>query len=319
MRAFVLRRVGEVAVIEKPVPEPGPTDVVVRTTAAMVCTTDVHTMRGAMPVAPDVTLGHEAVGVVHALGSAVEGLAEGQRVAVAGITPCFPCDSCQRGFSSQCQGRMLGGARFTTRRDGNLAEYFLVNNAEANLAPIPASLSDHQALYATDMLSTGFVAAEHAELALGETVAVFAQGAVGLSATIGCGLLGAGLIIAVESVPARQELARRFGADLIVDHTQGDPVARIMELTDGQGVDAAIEALGTPQTWEAAFRVTKPGGRISNVGYHGEVHEPLQIPLEPFGYGMSDKQVYAGFNRGGRGGSGESSGCWKTGRSTPRR
>ncbi|MFJ6790008.1 zinc-binding dehydrogenase [Streptomyces angustmyceticus] len=292
---------GEVGVIGKPVPVPGPTDVVVRTTAAMVCTSDVHTMRGAIPVAPDVTLGHEAVGVVHALGSAVEGLVVGERVAVGGVTPCFQCESCQRGFSSQCQGRMLGGARFTTQRDGNLAEYFLVNNAQANLAPIPASLSDHQALYATDMLSTGFVAAEHAELALGETVAIFAQGAVGLSATIGCRLRGAGLIIAVESVPARQELARRFGADLIVDHTRCDPVERIMELTDGQGVDAAIEALGTPQTWEAAFRVTKPGGRISNVGYHGEVPEPLRIPLGPFGHGMSDKQVYAGFNRGGRG------------------
>ncbi|MET8325605.1 alcohol dehydrogenase catalytic domain-containing protein [Streptomyces sp. NPDC005181] len=301
MRAFVLRKVGEVGVIDKPVPEPGPNDAVVRTTAAMVCTTDVHTMKGAIPVAPDVTLGHEAVGVVHALGSAVEGLVEGQRVAVAGVTPCFRCDFCQRGFSSQCLGRMLGGAQFTNQRDGNMAQYFLVNDAQANLAPIPETLSDHQALYATDMLNTGFLAAEHAELELGETVAIFAQGAVGLSATIGCRLRGAGLIIAVESVPARQELARRFGADLIVDYTQCDPVERILELTDGQGVDAAIEALGTPGTWEATFRVTKPGGRISNVGYHGEVPEPLKIPLEPFGYGMSDKKVYGGLNRGGNG------------------
>lgn len=301
MRAFVLRKAGEVGVVDKPVPEPGPNDVVVRTTAALVCTTDVHTMRGVIPVAPNVTLGHEAVGVVHALGSAVEGLSEGQRVAAAGITPCFQCDSCQRGFSSQCHGQMLGGAQFTTRRDGNLAQYFLVNNAQANLAPIPDGLPDHNALYATDMLSTGFVAAEHAELELGETVAIFAQGAVGLSATIGCRLRGAGLIIAVESVPVRQQLALRFGADVIVDFTRCDPVKRILELTDGQGVDAAIEALGTPQTWEASFRVTKPGGRISNVGYHGEAPEPLRIPLEPFGYGMSDKQVYGGLNRGGRG------------------
>ena len=89
-------------------------------------------------------------------------------------------------------------------------------------------------------------------------------------------MLGAGLIIAVESVPKRQELVRRFGADVIVDHTQGDPVEQIMKATDGEGVDAAIEALGSPRTWEAAFRVTKPGGRISSVGYHGETrHEPL--------------------------------------------
>ncbi|MGW3826487.1 zinc-binding dehydrogenase [Streptomyces sp. NPDC005071] len=300
MRAFVLRGIGEVQIVDKAIPEPGPNDAVVRTTAAMVCTTDVHTKRGAMPVAPDVTLGHEAVGVVHALGEAVDGLHEGQRVAVSGVTPCFQCETCQRGFTSQCGGVILGAAQFTTRGDGNMAEYFLVGHAGANLAPIPDGLSDHQALYATDMLSTGFVAAEHAELDFGETVAVFAQGAVGLSATIGCRLRGAGLIIAVETLPPRQELARRFGADVVVDHTRCDPVARIMELTDGHGVDAAIEALGSRQTWEAAFRVTKPGGRISNVGYHGEDPEPLEIPLEPFGYGMSDKQVYAGLNRGGR-------------------
>jgi isopropanol dehydrogenase (NADP+) len=300
MRAFVLRKVGEVGVVEKPVPEPGPNEAVVRTTAAMVCTSDVHTMKGAIPVAPDVTLGHEAVGVVHALGSAVEGLGVGQRVAVGGVTPCFHCEYCQRGFSSQCGGRMMGGAVFTVQADGNMAEYFVVRNAQANLAPIPETLGDHQALYATDMLSTGFVAAEHAELEFGETVAIFAQGAVGLSATIGCRLRGAGLVIAVESIPRRQELARNFGADVIVDHTQHDPVRRILELTDGQGVDAAIEALGTPRTWEATFRVTKPGGRISNVGYHGDVPEPLKIPLEPFGYGMSDKQIYGGLNRGGR-------------------
>ncbi|MEU4493959.1 alcohol dehydrogenase catalytic domain-containing protein [Streptomyces sp. NPDC023998] len=300
MRAFVLKRVGEVGVVEKPIPEPGPNDAVVRTTAAMVCTTDVHTMKGVISVAPGVTLGHEAVGVVHAMGSAVEGLSDGERVAVAGVTPCFQCENCQRGYTSQCSGRMMGGAVFTNQADGNMAEYFLVRNARANLAPISETLSDHQALYATDMLSTGFLAAEHAELELGDTVAIFAQGAVGLSATIGCRLRGAGLIIAVESIPWRQELARRFGADVIVDHTHDDPVRRILELTDGQGVDAAIEALGTPGTWEATFRVTKPGGRISNVGYHGDVNEPLKIPLEPFGYGMSDKQVYGGLNRGGR-------------------
>ncbi|MGW5462627.1 zinc-binding dehydrogenase [Streptomyces sp. NPDC003996] len=300
MKSFVMRNVGEVAVLDKRVPEPGPNDAVVRTTTAMICSSDVHTVWGAIPVAPDVTLGHEAVGTVHALGSAVEGLAEGERVAVGGVTPCFQCEFCQRGLSSQCGGEMMGGARFTVRRDGSLAEYFLVNNAQANLAPIPEALSDHQALYATDMLSTGFVAAEHAELDFGQTVAVFAQGAVGLSATIGCRLRGAGFVIAVESRPERQELARHFGADVIVDHTRCDPVERVLELTDGQGVDAAIEALGTPDTWEATFRVTKPGGHISNVGYHGEVPEPLRIPLEPFGYGMSDKHVHAGLNRGGR-------------------
>jgi len=299
MRSFVMRRVGEVGLMEKPIPEPGPNDAVVRTTTALVCTSDVHTVKGAIPVEPNVTLGHEAVGVIHALGSAVEGFEEGDRVAVGAVTPCFQCDFCQRGFSSQCGG-MLGGYKFTNQRDGNMAQFFVVNNAQANLTPIPDDLSDHHAVYATDMLSTGFMGAEHAELRLGETVAIFAQGGVGLSATIGCRLLGAGLIITVESIPKRQELSRRFGADVVVDYTQGDVVEQIMELTDGAGVDAAIEAFGFPQTWEQAIRVTKPGGRISNIGYHGDVAEDLPVPLEPFGMGMADKQIYGGLCPGGR-------------------
>ena len=298
MKAFVIKGVGEVEVAEKPIPEPGPNEAVVRTTAALVCQSDVHTVKGAIPVDPNRTLGHEAVGVVHSLGSAVEGFSEGDRVAVGAITPCFTCNYCQRGFISQCQG-MLGGYKFTTQKDGNMAQYFLVNDAQANLTPIPDDLSDHQAVYATDMLSTGFMGAEHAEIQLGETVAVFAQGAVGLSATIGCRLLGAGLIIAVESIPERQEMARGFGADLIIDYQERDSAEQILELTDGEGVDAAIEAFGFPQTWDAAIRVTKPGGRISNIGYHGENPEPLEVSLEPFGMGMADKQIYGGLCPGG--------------------
>ena len=298
MHAFVIAELGRTAVVEKPIPEPGPEEAVVRTTAALVCTSDVHTVRGAIPVPPGRTLGHESVGVIHSLGSAVQGFSVGERVAVGAITPCFRCEYCQRGFTSQCQG-MLGGYKYTGQIDGNMAEYFIVPAAEANLTRIPADLPDEKAVYACDMLSTGFVGAEHAELELGETVAIFAQGPVGLAATIGCRLLGAGQIIAVESVPNRQELARRFGADVVVDHTKGDPVEQILGLTGGKGVDAAIEAFGFPQTFEAAIRVTKPGGRISNIGYHGENPAPLPIPLVPFGMGMSDKTIRTGLCPGG--------------------
>ena len=298
MRAFVIAGLGKTAVVEKPIPEPGPEEAVVRTTAALVCTSDVHTVRGAIPVPAGRTLGHESVGVIHSLGSAVQGFRVGERVAVGAITPCFRCEYCQRGFTSQCQG-MLGGYKYTTQIDGNMAEYFVVPAAQANLTRIPDDLPDEKAVYACDMLSTGFVGAEHAELLLGETVAIFAQGPVGLAATIGCKLLGAGLIIAVESMPNRQELARRFGADAIVDYTKGDPVEQIRALTDGKGVDAAIEAFGFPQTFEAAIWATKPGGRISNIGYHGENPAPLQIPLEPFGMGMSDKTIRTGLCPGG--------------------
>ncbi|WP_232303512.1 NAD(P)-dependent alcohol dehydrogenase [Pseudofrankia sp. DC12] len=298
MQAFAFLGLGKVGVIEKPIPKPGPTDAVVRTTSALICTSDVHTVRGGLPVPEGRSLGHESVGVIHELGSAITGFDVGERVAVGAATPCFHCAPCQRGFSSQCQG-MLGAYRFTAQRDGNMAEYFLVNDAAANLARIPHDLPDEAAVYATDMLSTGFSGAENAQLRLGESVAIFAQGPIGLSATIGCRLLGAGLIIAVEGRPHRQELARRFGADLIVDPGSGDPVSRILELTGGTGVDAAIEALGSPATFEAAIRVAKPGGRISNIGYHGESPEPLQIPLDAFGLGMSDKKILTSLCPGG--------------------
>ncbi len=298
MRAFVIAGPGETAVVEKPIPEPGPDEAVVRTTAALVCTSDVHTVRGAIAVPAGRTLGHESVGVIHSVGAAVRGFSPGERVAVGAITPCFRCEFCQRGFTSQCQG-MLGGYKYTTQIDGNMAEYFVVPAAEANLTRIPDDLPDEKAVYACDMLSTGFVGVEHAELLFGETVAIFAQGPVGLAATIGCKLMGAGLIIAVESVPNRQELARRFGADVVVDHTKGDPVEQILALTGGKGVDAAIEAFGFPQTFEAAIWATKPGGRISNIGYHGENPAPLQIPLAPFGMGMSDKSIRTGLCPGG--------------------
>lgn len=299
MRALVIERVGSTAVVEKPIPEPGPEEAIVRTTAALICTSDVHTsVKGALPVPDGRTLGHESVGVIHKLGSAVTGWTEGQRVAVNAVTPCYRCAYCQRGFTSQCGGA-LGGYKYTVQMDGNMAEYFVVPAAEANLTAIPDSLTDAQAVYSCDMLSTGFMGAEHARINFGETVAVFAQGPVGLSATMAANTLGAGRIIAVESRPERQALAKRFGADEIVDFSQGDPVEQIMDLTGGEGVDAAIEAFGFPQTFEACLRVTKAGGRVSNIGYHGENPAPLQLPLDAFGLGMNDKAIHTGLCPGG--------------------
>jgi threonine dehydrogenase-like Zn-dependent dehydrogenase len=183
--------------------------------------------------------------------------------------------------------------------DGNMAEYFVVPAASANLTPIPDDLTDAQAVYTCDMLTTSFMGAEHAYLKFGETIAVFAQGPVGLCATMGANLMGAGRIIAVESRPERQALAKRFGADDVVDFTNGDPVEQIMDLTGGEGVDAAVEAFGFPQTFEACLRVTKAGGRVSNIGYHGENPAPLQLPLDAFGLGMNDKSIYTGLCPGG--------------------
>ena len=299
MKTFVMNKIGEVGVMEKPVPEdPGPTGAIVKTTAALVCTSDTHTVKGAIGEREDLTLGHEAVGVVESVGSEVSVAKPGDRVAVNAITPCYTCENCLRGYTSQCQ-QMLGGWKFANIKDGVFAEYFHVNNAEANLAPIPDSVPDESAVYTTDMMSTGFMGAEHANIPIGGSVAVFAQGPVGLMATVGAKLRGAGLIIAVESVPKRQEMARHFGADVVVDFTKEDPVERIRELTGGDGVDSAIEALGAQVTFEAAVRAVRPGGTVSVAGYFGE-GDYVKIPREDWGVGMSDKVIRTGLCPGGR-------------------
>ncbi len=297
MKTFVMRRIGEVGMMEKPVPDPGPNDAIVKTSAALVCTSDTHTVAGAIGERTDITLGHEAVGVIHKLGGQVSGFKEGDRVLVNAITPCYQCENCLRGFTSQCN-EALGGWKFANLKDGNMAEYFHVNSAQANLARIPDSLSNEQAVYCTDMISTGFMGAEHANIPIGGTVAVFAQGPVGLMGTVGARLLGAGYVIGVESIPKRKELSRHFGADAVIDFTEEDPVAAIMDMTDGNGVDSSIEALGSPVTFEACIKATRPGGTISNVGYHGD-GEHVQIPRAEWGVGMSDKVIRTGLCPGG--------------------
>jgi len=299
MQALAFLGVGRVGVVEKRIPTVGPNDAVIKTTASLICTSDVHIVHGVIPFPEGRVLGHESVGVVHQCGRNVRRCKEGDRVAVNASTPCGHCDDCQRGAPAQCGG-YLGALKCVLERDGNLAEYFLVNDADYNLAPIPAALSDEQALYTTDMLATGLAGAENAHIAPGAIVAVFAQGPVGLSATMMSRLLGAGLVIAVESKPERRALARTCGADVVLDPTQGDVVEQILALTEGQGVDAAIEALGLPATFENCIKVTRPGGVISNIGFHGAAGPTLSIPLPEFGFGMGDKTIRTALCPGGR-------------------
>ena len=298
MRAFVMKQIGEVGFMDKPMPEPGPFDAIVRTTRALVCTSDSHTVRGAIGPRTNLTLGHEAVGIVERVGSEVRLFKPGDRVVVGAITPDWGSLAAQAGHPSQ-SSEPLGGWKFSNTKDGVFAEYFHVNEADANMALIPAGVADEAAVYCADMLSTGFMGAENANIPLGGTVAVFAQGAVGLMATVGARLRGAGRVFAVESVPARQELARRYGADEVVDFTREDVVERILDLTDGEGVDSAIEALGADITFQQAIKVTKPGGTISNVGYHGE-GEFVHIPRVEWGVGMAEKTIRTGLCPGGR-------------------
>src|SRR5690606_1231930 len=159
----------------------------------------------------------------------------------------------------------LGGWKFANVHDGVFAERFYVNDAEANLAPIPDGLADEVAVYTCDMMSTGFAGAENARIPIGGSVVVFALGPVGLMAVAGCRLLGAGLIIGVDGIAKRRELAKQYGADVTLSPGDGDVVEKILALTDGEGVDSAIEALGAQPTFEACIRTTRPGGTISNV------------------------------------------------------
>jgi threonine dehydrogenase-like Zn-dependent dehydrogenase len=298
MRAFVMKGLGEVEFTEKPIPVPGPNDAIVKTTRALICTSDAHTVGGAVGPKSNLTLGHEAVGIVHAVGGEVKLFRPGDRVVVGAITPDWGDLASQAGHSSQ-SGQALGGWKFANIKDGVFAEFFHVNEADANMALIPDDVPDEKAVYCADMLSTGFVGAENARIPLGGTAAVFALGPVGLMAVAGARVLGAGLIIGVDSVPARKKLALGYGADVIVDPTAGDPVKAILEYTDGIGVDSAVEALGAEATFQAAIKATKPGGTISNVGYHGH-GEFVGIPRVEWGVGMAEKTIRTALCPGGR-------------------
>ena len=298
MKAFVMKGIGKTDFMEKPIPKAGPNDAIIKTTNALVCTSDVHTVKGALGDRKDLTFGHEAVGIIRELGSEVKSFKVGQRVAVNAITPDFKCDNCLRGYPSQC-GEMLGGWKFANVKDGSFAEYFHVNDAEANLVVIPDSVPDEKAVYTADMMSTGFAGAENAEIPLGGTVAIFAQGPVGLMSTVGAKLQGAGLIIAVDGMPNRLEMARHFGADITINFKEKDPVEEIIRITGGQGVDSAIECLGGQPTFEACIKCTAPGGVISVVGYYGE-GDYVKIPRLEWGVGMSNKKIVTDLCPGGK-------------------
>ena len=283
MKVAVFVEPGRIVLDEKPIPDIGPLDALIRITTTTICGTDVHILKGEYPVARGLTIGHEPVGVIEKLGSAVQGYREGQRVIAGAITPSGHSEACLCGCHSQDGAgtkhgwKPLGGWRFGNTIDGCQAEYVRVPDAMANLAPVPDGLTDEQVLMCPDIMSTGFSGAESGRIRIGDIVAVFAQGPIGLCATAGARLMGATTIIAVESVPERMEMARRMGADFLIDFTKADPVEEIRRLTDGRGVDVSIEALGRQQTFEAALRVLRPGGTLSSLGvYSGDLDDPAR-------------------------------------------
>src|SRR6202795_4914541 len=249
MKALVFHGPGQISLETVPIPKARAGEVVIRVTLTTICGTDLHILKGEYPVKPGLIIGHEPVGIIHEIGVGVIGYRIGERVLVGAITPCGQCSYCLSGDWSQCGGP-IGGWKFGNTINGAQAEYLLIPNAQANLAKIPDDLTDEQVVLLADVASTGISAAESGEVKIGDTVAIFAQGPIGLCATAGAKLKGAGFIIAVESDPVRSAMARRMGADLVLDHTKMDVVAEMRRLTDGVGVDVAIEALGTQSTFE---------------------------------------------------------------------
>lgn len=310
MKAAVFVEKNRIEVVDKPIPDVGPNDALIRITTTTICGTDVHILKGEYPVAKGLTIGHEPVGVIEKLGSAVQGYAEGQRVIAGAICPNFNSYAAQDGAPSQdgsylvpqglcgCHGfKATAGWRFGNLIDGTQAEYVLVPDAQANLAPIPVGLTDEQVLMCPDIMSTGFKGAENARIRIGDTVVVFAQGPIGLCATAGARLLGASTIIAVDGNDHRLGISKKMGADLTLNFNQCDVVDEIMKITGGRGVDASIEALGSQSTFESALRVLKPGGTLSSLGVYSS---DLTIPLSAFAAGLGDHRIVTALCPGGK-------------------
>jgi threonine dehydrogenase-like Zn-dependent dehydrogenase len=297
MKAVVFKGSDRIAVEEVAKPTPGPGEAVIRITTTTICGTDVHIVRGEYPVKAGLILGHEPVGVIEALGSGLEGeYTVGQRVIVGAITPCGQCFYCLNGVHSQCGGA-LGGWKFGNTINGAWAEYLRVPDARANLAPIPDGLRDEDVLLCPDIFSTGLSGAESGNIKVGDAVAVFAQGPIGLCATLGARLKGASLIIGVDSNAARLEVARRFGANVTLNPKEVDVIETIKGLTEGRGVDVAIEALGRQETFENALRAIRPGGTLSSLGvYSGK----LVAPYEALYAGLGDQRIVTTLCPGGK-------------------
>lgn len=310
MKAAALIAPGRIELVDKPIPDVGPNDALLRITTTTICGTDIHIFKGEYPVKSGLTIGHEPVGIIEKLGSNVQGYEEGQRVIAGAICPTFTSYPSQDGFPSQdgswikedgtcsCHGyKATAGWRFGNWIDGTQAEYVLVPDAQANLAPVPDSLIDEQVLMCPDIMSTGFVGAENANIKIGDFVAIFAQGPIGLCATAGARLRGASLIIAIDGNNNRLEVAKKMGAHVTLNFKEVDVVDEIMKLTKGRGVDSSIECLGLQSTWEQALRVLKPGGTLSSLGVYSE---DVVIPINAFAAGLGDHTIKTALCPGGK-------------------
>ncbi len=253
------------------------TDAIVQVDSVTICGTDLHILKGDVPAVTDGRiLGHEAVGTVVEVGHGVKNVRTGDRVLVSCITACGRCRFCRVGSYGQCLGG--GGWILGHRIDGTQAEYVRVPFADNSVYPVPAGVSDDQVLMLADILPTGYeVGVLNGAVRPADTVAIVGAGPIGLATILGAKLFTPSHVIAIDLAATRLEAAKQFGADVLINSGEEDPVARIQDLTDGLGVDVAIEAVGIPETFELCTRLVRPGGRVANIGVHGK---PATLHLE---------------------------------------
>jgi alcohol dehydrogenase (NADP+) len=303
MKGFAMLKIGEVGWIEKERPKCGPNDAICRPLALAPCTSDIHTVyEGAIGDRHNMILGHEALGIVDEVGSEVKDFKKGDRVIVPAITPDWGEEAEQRGFPSQTTGA-CGGWKFSNFKDGVFGEYFHVNQADYNMAHLPPEIPLEAGVMMPDMMSTGFMGAENANIPIGGSVAVFGIGPVGLCGIAGARLRGAGRIFAVGSRTKPIEVAKAYGATDIISYKGGTTAEQILEKTSGEGVDAVIVSGGGPDILVDAFNVAKPGSYISNNNYFGKGmtdQDWIPIPRVGWGVGMASKQLVTGLCPGGR-------------------
>ncbi len=270
MKALVYQGPGKKDWVEKDKPEiQKPTDVIVKLTKTTICGTDLHILKGDVPaVTPGRTLGHEGVGVVEAVGSAVQNFKPGDAVLISCVTSCGKCANCKRQLYAHCSD---GGWILGHLIDGTQAEYVRIPHGDNSLYPIPEGADEEALVMLSDIMPTGLeIGVQYGNVKPGDTVAIIGAGPVGMSVLLTAQFYSPGRIVMIDMDPARLELAMQFGATDTIQVGADDPVAKIMEMTGGLGVDVAIEAVGVPATFDICQKIVSAGGNIANVGVHGK-------------------------------------------------
>ncbi len=297
MKGYGMKSVGAPGWLEKERPTPGPLDAIIRPTLVAPCSSDTHTMHGGAGPKENLILGHEALGEVVEVGNLVTKFKPGDRVVIPCVTPDWMAPGVQSGKSNAHDHGFMGSFKFLIQKDGVFAEYFHVNQADANLVHLPGDVAPEAALMTVDMMSTGFHSVELAEVAYGDTVVVIGIGPVGLMAVAGAQLRGAGRIIGIGTRPNCVKIAREYGATDIVSYKDGDLVQQVLEMTNG-GADKVIIAGGGSDTFRQAVEMTREMGTIANVNFF-DISDTLAMPAWSWGLGMSNKDIRCGFCPGG--------------------